>query len=165
MPPKTIRRRPAAAPSSGACRPVAASSAATNRDRPAVETALIPPPVARPPLWSFQDIEVVYISKVLKCDASFLALRPYGTIFVDLKCNKLFIEDPSIVPRFEPLDEHKAIMMSHTVRVKVPRNAAARDELPDDEYGGIITEYVSISHPISTDMVVLIMATCLYPLE
>ena len=110
----------------------------------------------------FQDMEVVYISQVLKCDASFLILSPY----LRIKYRKLFIEDPNIVTVcFEPFDENKNTMTTHIVRVRVPMNRAACDELPDDCYGGFLTEYMRTLNGISTREVMSLAASCDYPLH
>lgn len=133
-PKKLVLRRPAASAASG---------------RPGHGRQHVVPAAA----WTIQPREVVYISKVRKCDSSFLILLGNG--HADYR--KLFV-DSRFLRHFQTFSEDTTHYTPHYVSVKIPRNGVAYDELPGDEYLGYLYAYHGTSPNIKTKQEVVMLA-------
>lgn len=151
MPREMVLRRPAAKAKARAKAKAKATAAARQY-------------VARRPagsaLWESRQYEVIYISKVSKCDASFLVFRSSGVA----EYRKILVDD-DYVRMFQPYSENVTHYIPHIVVVKVPRNRVAREELPDDYYLGYMYGYIGAGFHIRTRQQVEMLAdSAEYPL-
>lgn len=77
------------------------------------------------PAWSFSEIDVVYISKIIKVPATFLLLRNEGRVV------KLDGTNFGIMGNFTVVDETSSHFPVVRIRIRVPSNSAARQILND----------------------------------
>ena len=112
--------------------------------------------------WEVRNYEALYISNILKCDASFLVWSSSSGVPA---YKKIWLED-AFLHYFTPYAENNHTYVCHNVSVRIPRNRAALDVLPDDSYLGAMTGYFGFSNraPMSRNLVEHFAEVADYPL-
>jgi hypothetical protein len=113
--------------------------------------------------WAVVEYDVVYISKVRRCDASFIIFPTAGSrrdpFYLKITLSRRFFS------RFRVYDENILQYFAHRIHVKVPMNEAASDMMGNGDLG-VMTSYVSRSPCVlSKSRVEALAAAIGYPLD
>ena len=107
-------------------------------------------------------VHVVYISRVLKCDATVLVFGSEWFPTVE----KIWIPD-DLLHNFAPFSDTAQQFLSHNVRIAIPSNHRAKELfLAGDDFSAQMESYVSLAATILSRSRVLSYAELAeYPLE
>ena len=158
MPPKTIRRRPAAKSMAQQSTIMRRPAAAAPDEHPEDRIVHL---VRELELWGDVEFKVIYVSKYYRNDASFLVLNSDGTA----SYKKIFVDTMAVVMQFKPWDNDTTHWFSHKVRVRVPLNGPARLGLQGIEYLGELSVYIGVYNIFERHRVIQLAADAEYPLD